>query len=98
MASARRPKVAAMQRPEILSTYLKLGPVHSIGVHALHNLECPCRLHCGRGWLAVVGFASRKIQLPISPPDSVVGWRLLPRSRIDRMTVEHQPHALMDPD
>jgi len=50
MVSARRPKMAAMQRPETLSTYLKLGPVHSIFVHTLHNLVCPCRLHCGRGW------------------------------------------------
>ena len=80
-AAARRPKMAAMQRPETLSTYLKLGPVHSIGVHALHNLECPCRLHCGRGWPASVPFRPGR---PVSSAWSRRICKMIPPHDIDR--------------
>jgi len=47
-------KRAAVQRPVL--THLLLFLVDNIFVHPLHKSVCPCRMNCGRGWLATALF------------------------------------------
>jgi len=81
-------KRAAVQRPETISTYLLLCLVDSIFLHTVHNPVCPCRMNCGRGWLASVLFRQGR---PVSSGRSRRIGKIIPPHVSDQWALARRP-------